>query len=253
MRYFYLLTILLIISCNSPKKGLTAQQIIDKTIVASGSNKIANSQITFKFRDKKYIAIRKNGKFKFFRVYKNKFSDMEEDQLTNTGYKRFINGHEFPELDSVVIKNKSNSVNSVHYFSVLPFGLNDKAVIKKLLPSSTIKGKEYYKVEITFSENGGGEDFEDVFIYWVGKEDFLVDYLAYSYHTNGGGKRFRVLKEQCSKQGIRFVDYHNYKPINKEVTLIDIDKAFEENKLEKISEIVLEDIEVEILETSEKK
>ena len=85
-------------------------------------------------------------------------------------------------------------------------------------------------------------------MYWIGKEDFLVDYLAYSYHTNGGGKRFRVLKEQCSKNGIRFVDYHNYKPLNKSISLIDIDKAFENNQLQKISEIILKDIKVDILD-----
>jgi len=142
----------------------------------------------------------------------------------------------------------SNSINSVHYFSVLPFGLNDKAVQKKLLKPTTLMGKEYYKVEVTFSKNGGGEDFEDVFIYWVGKEDFLIDYLAYSYHTNNGGKRFRVLKEQCVKNGIRFVDYHNYKPLRKTISLIDIDKAFENKQLKKVSEIILEDINVRLLD-----
>jgi hypothetical protein len=117
-----------------------------------------------------------------------------------------------------------------------------------LLKSADLKGKEYYKVEITFSKEGGGDDFDDVFIYWIGKEDFLVDYLAYSYRTNGGGKRFRVLKEQCVKNGIRFVDYHNYKPLNASVFLVDIDQAFKSNDLIKVSEIVLKDIEVALLD-----
>jgi hypothetical protein len=141
----------------------------------------------------------------------------------------------------------SNAINSVHYFSVLPFGLKDKAVRKKLLKSTTLKGKEYYKIEVTFSEDGGGEDFEDVFIYWIGKEDFLIDYLAYSYHTNGGGKRFRVLKEACLKNGVRFVDYLNYKSLNSSVSLFDIDIQYENNKLKKVSEIILEDIKVKFL------
>jgi hypothetical protein len=247
MRYLFILLFALVCSFKLSDKKLTAQQIIDKTMVASGADKVANSQITFKFRDKKYIALRKKGYFKLGRVYKNKSLEMIEDLVSNDGYSRYLNGHEFPELEELTAKNNKNAVNSVHYFSVLPYGLNDKAVRKKLLPSSTVKGKEYYKIEVTFSENGGGEDFEDVFIYWIGKKDFLIDYLAYSYHTNGGGKRFRVLKEQCSKNGIRFVDYHNYKPLNKSISLIDSDKAFENNQLEKVSEIVLEDIEVKIL------
>jgi len=242
MRNFYIVFLVLIISCQSKEKTLTAQQIIDKTIVFSGADKVENSEITFQFRDKEYSAIRENGHFELYRSY-TKDAIFIDEVLTNTGYKRVIDAHAVQLSDSLK-STYSNAINSVHYFSVLPFGLNDQAVRKKLLPSSTIKGKEYYKIEITFSENGGGEDFEDVFIYWVGKEDFLIDYLAYSYHTNGGGKRFRVLKEQCRKNGIRFVDYLNLKPINSEIKLVDLDKAFENNQLEKISEIILEDIHV---------
>ncbi len=240
MRYLFILLATFFISCNTSKPKLTAQEIIDKSIVYSGVDKVANSEITFNFRAKKYSAKRSNGNFKLIRT-----SDSILDILSNSGFKRFINSKPMRLVDSMASKY-ANSVNSVHYFSVLPFGLNDKAVRKKLLTSSTVKGKEYYKVEITFSEDGGGEDFEDVFIYWIGKENFLVDYLAYSYHTNGGGKRFRVLKEQCVKNGIRFVDYHNYKPLNKSISLIDIDKAFENNQLEKVSEIVLKDIKVKL-------
>jgi hypothetical protein len=242
MRYFYLFFIVLILVCKPSKKELTAQEIIDASIVNSGTDKVAKSKITFKFRDKKYSAKRNKGNFSLTRSF-----DSITDILSNTGFKRFVNQIEIKVADSMVSRY-TNSVNSVHYFSALPFGLNDTAVFKKRLPSSTIKGKEYYKIEVTFSEKGGGEDFDDVFIYWIGKEDFLVDYLAYSYHTNGGGKRFRVIKEQCSKNGIRFVDYYNYKPLNKSISLLDIDKAFEKNQLQKISEIILKDIKVDILD-----
>lgn len=236
-----LLSFILFISCQPQKKELTAQQIVDKSILASGTDKVSNSEITFEFRDKQYSAIRNNGKFKLIRSF-----DSIKDVLSNSGFERFINEKSIIVVDSMALKY-SNSVNSVHYFSVLPYGLNDKAVRKKRLPSSTINGKEYYKIEITFTENGGGEDFEDVFIYWIGKEDYLIDYLAYSYHTNGGGKRFRVLKEQCFKNGIRFVDYQNYKPNAENIKLIDIDKSYEKNNLKLVSEIILRNIEVSII------
>jgi len=242
MKYLSIFFIAFLISCKPSDPKFTAQQIIDKTILYSGADKVANSEISFKFRDKEYFAYRENGNFKLIREF-----DSIIDGLTNNGFERFIN-LEKQKLSDVDASKYSNSVNSVHYFSVLPFGLNDKAVHKKQLPSSTIKGKKYYKIEVTFSKNGGGDDFEDVFIYWIGKEDFLVDYLAYSYHTNGGGKRFRVLKEQCIKNGIRFVDFHNYKPLSKEISLIDIDKAFENNELKKVSEIILKEIKVTILD-----
>lgn len=240
MRYF-LLFLIIMISCKPSVKKLSAQDIIDKSILASKVDKVTNSIISFNFRDKSYKAIRENGKFELSRSF-----DSIVDVLSNTGFKRFINKKQLSVNDGLVSKY-SNSINSVHYFSVLPYGLNDKAVNKKILSPSIVKGKEYYKIEITFSKDGGGEDFEDVFVYWIGKEDFLIDYLAYSYHTNEGGKRFRVLKEQCSIEEIRFVDYHNYKPKTKNIQLINLDRAFEQNQLQKVSEIVLENIRVNIL------
>mgnify|MGYP006105705879 FL=1 len=245
VRSFFLITFTLFISCATKETPLTAQQIIDKTILRSGADKVKNAQIRFQFRDKKYIAIRKNGDFRLERTF-NKATSIIKDVISNNGFNRFVDSLPFVVVDSMAVKYR-NSVNSVHYFSVLPFGLNDKAVKKKILPSSTINGIAYYKVEISFSENGGGEDFEDVFIYWIGKENFLIDYLAYSFHTNGGGKRFRVLKEQCNKNGIRFVDYHNYKPLNIDAALIDLDTSFEKKQLKKVSEIILENIEVTLL------
>jgi hypothetical protein len=246
MRYVPLLLLVFLFACKPSKQQLTAQQIVDKTILFSGTNKVSNSEITFNFRDNLYAAVRENGAFQLFRSYR-KNTLLIEDVVKNNGYERLVNSLPVKVADSMVSRY-SNSINSVHYFSVLPFGLNDAAVNKKLLKSVTLKGKEYYKIEITFSKEGGGVDFDDVFIYWIGKEDFLVDYLAYSYHTNGGGKRFRVLKEQCIKNGIRFVDYYNYKPLKSSVSLVDIDIAIEGNELIKVSEIILKDIKVVLLD-----
>ena len=239
MRYFILI-MLLAMSCKTVEKKLTAQEIIDKTILHSGADLVANSEIMFEFRDINYAAVRKNGNFYLTRSF-----DSITDILSNDGFERLVNNVPHNTIKEEAAKFKS-SVNSVHYFSVLPFGLNDSAVQKKLLASSIINNKEYYKIEISFNEVGGGEDFEDVFIYWIGKDDFLIDFLAYSFHTNGGGKRFRVLKEQCYKNGIRFVDYHNYKPLKDEIKLTDLDKAYHKNQLIKVSEIILKNIEVKL-------
>ena len=245
MRYLIFFYLLFLISCTQVEKALSAEQIIEKAILFSGADKIGNSEVSFKFRDKEFEAIRKNGSFQLFRTF-TKDSSFIKEVLTNNGLQRLIDTKVVQVPDSMV-SVYSNAINSVHYFSVLPFGLKDKAVRKKLLKATTLKGKDYYKIEVTFSEDGGGEDFEDVFIYWIGKEDFLIDYLAYSYHTNGGGKRFRVLKEACLKNGVRFVDYLNYKPLNSAISLIDIDMEYESNQLKMVSEIILEDIKVKFL------
>ena len=229
---------LVFISCTEEKKSFTAQEIIDKAIASSGGEIIANSTISFQFRDKNYTAKREGGNFMLTRSF-----DSIQDILTNDSFKRFINGKVIGLNDSIA-DNYRSSVNSVHYFSVLPFGLNDTAVKKKLLGTKKIKNSEYYKLEIRFAEEGGGEDFNDIFIYWVNKETFYVDYLAYQYFTNGGGFRFRQLKEQCIINGVRFVDYINFKPSKSIDNIQKIDDYYINKDIEKVSEIVLRNIKV---------
>ncbi|MCG7502360.1 deoxyribose-phosphate aldolase [Tenacibaculum sp. Mcav3-52] len=239
MRYLYILLFLSIVSC---KPKFTAQEIIDKSIAYSRLNEIGDATISFDFRKNNYKAVRNNGAFKLVRTIKND-SVRIKDVLSNDNFERFVNDS-LVELTEKDENRYRNSVNSVHYFSVLPFGLNDKAVQKKLLESVKVKGKEYYKIRITFTEEGGGDDFDDVFIYWFAKDNFQLDYLAYKYHTNGGGVRFRDIKEEKIINGIRFVDYNNYKPLEDGIDFYIIDKLYEEGKLKKVSEIVLNDIVV---------
>lgn len=238
MRLSLLLLAFLILSCSKTESEFTAQQIIDKSIKASGADKVSQSKIAFTFRDKGYLATRNNGQFEFTRSF-----DSIKDVLSNTGFMRFIHGEQVVLTDSVA-NNTKNSVNSVHYFSVLPFGLNEAAVQKKILPSVVIKGQPYYKIEVRFSEEGGGEDFEDVFVYWVHQKSFLIHYLAYEFHTNGGGFRFREVTSEEIIAGIRFVNYANYKP-NKQITDIKIiDSLFIAGNLNKVSDIILKNIQV---------
>ena len=241
MRFSILLFAFLIISCSKTESEFTAQQIIDKSIKASGADKVAQTKISFTFRDKAYTATRNNGKFELTRSFDN-----IKDVLSNDGFNRSINGKEIVLTDSIA-NNYKNSVNSVHYFSVLPFGLNDAAVKKKKLPSVEIKGRQYFKVEVRFSEEGGGEDFDDVFIYWINQESFLIDYLAYEFHTNGGGFRFREVTSEEIIEGIRFVNYTNYKPNKQIIDVKVIDSLFIEGTLSKVSTINLENIEVELM------
>lgn len=247
MRKIIVLVLISFVACKQENTTLTAQQIIDKSIIASGADKVTNAQIDFGFRDKEYAAVRNNGLFKLFRSFEDEKLGMVSDAISNNGFDRTVNGHPLKVPDSMAVKYTS-SVNSVHYFSVLPYGLNDKAVRKKLLPEVEINSKQYYKVEVSFSEEGGGEDFEDVFIYWIDKTSFKIDYLAYSFHVNGGGKRFREATNERFVNGIRFVDYNNYKAKNASTKLIHLDKAFVNNALIKLSEINLKNVKVELLD-----
>lgn len=241
-RPFLFFLIVLALSCNQVNKSMTAQQIVDKAIMVSGGMHYAESQTSFFFRDRKYASSVKEGKTILKR---QTFSDSLEinDIREGSRFQRFFNDSLLSLPDS--IENRyANAVNSVHYFARLPYGLNDAAVNKELMGEVTIKGRQYYKLKVTFDESGGGDDFDDTYLYWFDKESFKPDYLAYEFHVNGGGIRFREAYNERYVNEIRFVDYNNYKADPKKNDLMEVDKLFEEGRLELLSKIELKNVEV---------
>ncbi|MBL7872304.1 MAG: hypothetical protein JNM78_11870 [Cyclobacteriaceae bacterium] len=237
---FICLVAILITSCNS---NLTdPQKIIDKAIAASGGDKYLDAMIAFDFRDRHYVSTRKGGMYTYERITKDSINTIH-DFLSNDGFKREINGTVVEVPDSMKIKYTS-SVNSVVYFALLPYGLNDASVKKKFLGETQLEGKEQYVVEISFGEEGGGEDFEDVFIYWINKKDFVIDYLAYSYDEGKGLEyRFRKAYNPRRVNGILFLDYINYQP-NGETKITTLEGLYKAGKLKELSKIELENIQV---------
>lgn len=226
---------------NQRTELLTAQNIIDHSIEAHGGSAFETAHVQYVFRDREYELFRRGGAYRYERRFEQEGSPVR-DVLSNEGFIREINGQPTALSDSFVSKY-SNSVNSVHYFAQLPYGLNDAAVNKEYLGTVELKGKTYHKVEISFQEEGGGKDFDDIFVYWIDAETFYVDYLAYSYATDGGGLRFREAYNPREITGIRFQDYVNYKADTKVWTVHDLDRAFEEGKLTELSRIELENVE----------
>lgn len=244
IRFCLVFIMVLCFSCKEKPVVLDAQSIIDKTITVAGGERYDNVEIDFTFRNIKYKSIRQNGLFSLQRLLPDTLNTI--DILTNDGFTRLQKGEKVALADTTAF-NYMESVNSVHYFVQLPYGLNNPAVFKKLLGETTIKNKDYYKIEVTFSEDGGGVDFEDVFLYWISKEDFTVDYLAYQYYTGKGGIRFRESYNPRVIEGIRFVDYNNYKPKDSLANLYEIDVLFKTNALELLSKIETENVLVRLL------
>lgn len=245
MKYFLALTLsFVLLGCNKKQtKMVDANEIIKKSIEVSGGKKIDSSIIEFNFRDIHYKAVRKKGIFLLARVML-KDDDSIYDVLSNGGFERFINDSLSTVPDSMATKY-SASVNSVHYFAVLPYGLDGKAVNTTYIDKVDLKSKSYHKIKVSFNEEGGGEDFEDVFVYWINTESNKVDYLAYSYNEDDGkGLRFREAYNERYIKGIRFVDYDNYKPKDSKFKLEDLDTLFIGDKLELLSKIELKNITV---------
>lgn len=229
-------------ACSDADKP-DAQTIVDNALLAHGSQQLDRSVVSFTFRDTQYRALRDNGAFVYSRTFTDSTGQRVHDVLSNSSFKRTVNDAEV-EISEEKQQAYSASINSVVYFALLPYFLNDAAVQKEYLGEATIKNEPYYKVKVTFAQEGGGEDFEDEYVYWFHKERHTMDYLAYNFKENGGGSRFREATNTREAGGVRMQDYNNYKSNDQDFPIQNYDRAFEAGKLEKVSEINLEQLQV---------
>jgi len=243
--FVFFLLVIIVASCTSATYD--AETIVNEAILVAGGDNYTGNEIQFKFRDREYGAWHNDGRYEFVRLFKDSL-DVIRDVLDNDGFRREINGYVTQVPDTMVSKY-SQSVNSVIYFALLPYNLGDAAVNKSYVGEEEIKGTSYHKLQITFDQEGGGEDFDDVFIYWINKETKKADYIAYKYATDGGGIRFREAYNERMVGGLRFVDYVNYKP-DEGITVDMTGKAFEEGKLKELSRIDITNIQVNPLNSS---
>lgn len=163
--------------------------------------------------------------------------------LTNKGLVREIDGEKV-SLSEEDQNRYANALNSVIYFALLPYALDDPAVNTSYLGVDTIKQELYDKVRVTFDQQGGGTDFEDVYVYWFHQRKHSMDYLAYEFHVDGGGTRFREAYNVREVNGIRFADYMNYTDTLHSFALENYDEQLKADQLQEFSRIELENIEV---------
>lgn len=247
MNLQYLLTFLcgitIFTSCDS---RTDAEKIVDRAIEAHGGSAFSSSKIEFDFRNIHYSILKTPDRFEYIREFTDSTGNVI-DLLNNDGFVRRVNGAKIDTLSEEWIGKYSRSVNSVAYFAFLPYGLNDPSVFKKSLGETEINGEKYDLIKVTFAEEGGGDDFDDEFLYWIGTEDSIVDFMAYSYHTDGGGVRMREVSGVNEVGGIRFQNYLNLKPADESEPVEKMQKLYESGDLELLSEINLENIRVEPL------
>jgi hypothetical protein len=233
-----LLTCVLFCSCGDR----TAQRVVDEAIEAHGGSAYRSFFLQFDFRDRHYTVARHDGIFAYTREFTDSTGQVK-DVLNNDGFTRYRNNSAV-SLTNERKKAFTSSVNAVIYFALLPFGLNDDPVNKEWINETTISGEVYDVVRVTFDDLGEGSDHQDVFLYWFHKTRHTMDYFAYSYESDGGGIRFREAVNPRKIGGILLQDYMNYKPTHDSTSLEDLQSLFVSGKLEKVSEIKLENIVV---------
>lgn len=215
------------------------QKIIDASIKAHGGENYVKKEVTFDFRGRTFTYRNDGGNYRYTRSAKSG-EQPYLDILSNDGFKR-MSGDQLTPLDNKKTKAYTESVNSVVYFAILPYFLNDGAVNKRYLGQKSIKGTNYHKIEVTFDEEGGGTDHDDVYVYWIDAADYSLDYLAYSFEVNGGGVRFREAYNSRRINGIIFQDYINYKH-DKNTPVESLDDVLVAGELMELSRIELENI-----------
>lgn len=242
---FLVITVLLLINYSCQDDTINeleqAAQIIEKAQVVHGSELLRNSSFSFQFRKYEYqryfegeeeVAVRRTIKGE---------EDIQDESRENE-LRRRVDGKEIILSDSMQNVYK-NSINSVFYFFTLPLKLNDDAVIAKYLGEESILGTNYHKIEVTFMEEGGGDDFEDIYVYWFHANDYSLDYFAYQYFTDGGGMRFRTAMNRRKIAGILVQDYVNYAP-SENTSVYDLAKSYEAGRLQFISDIVKNNLQI---------
>ncbi len=236
-----ILVAIVMVSCK--EEPLTdVQMIVDRAIEVHGGVNYENISAEFDFRNRHYTVDRKggrHGKFIYTRVTEDSLGTIKDVLKQAAIFTRYLDGKEV-KISEERKTAFTSSVNSVLYFALLPYPLNDAAVKKELIGDSELEGNSYYKIKITFGQQGGGEDYQDLFCYWINKETFTMDYIAYSYEeSDGRGTRFRKAINRRKINGIIFQDYINLKA-KKELgvpPVEDHDQLFSEGQLEELSRI----------------
>lgn len=224
--------LLLSFACQSPKSK-KVEEIINTVVVNSGFDSAIFS-VNFDFRDHHYSLTQKPSFYSFSRSIIQNEIEVKDVMTPNQPLKRYLDGVPIKISDSIR-GVYSNSLNSVMYFFQLPKPLQDPSVIKVLMSSIEINGYSYWTIKVTFKEEGGGEDYQDEYRYWINQNNYEIDFLAYNYQSDGGGTRFRRAINKRKINGIFFQDYENYKPFQIFEQLDNLPKLFEQGNLELIS------------------
>lgn len=215
------------------------QAIVNEAIEAHGGTAYDAAHYEFVFRGKKYTFNNQNG-FAYSVISNDSLGNSIEDNLQNGTFRRKVNEKAIT-LSKEDIAKYSNALNSVIYFATLPYKLNDTAVHKENVGETVIKGEDYDVVRVTFGEEDGGKDHDDIFMYWINKKSHYINYLAYSYSVNEGGVRFRSAYNARTIDGIRFQDYINWEA-SVGTPLADLPALFEKGELKELSRIETEDV-----------
>ncbi|MFT4601004.1 MAG: hypothetical protein ACI857_001181 [Arenicella sp.] len=241
--------LLLLLSCGSDEIDTNEEPIIETAvemsksdsliqdaIIAHGGDLYNQAHYKFTFRDKLYTFKNDSENYTYTSEYQTD-QGWQIDELINGDFNRSLDDKKVI-LSEQEAGNYGESLNSVVYFATLPHKLSDASVSSEHKGQTIINLQKYEVVKVTFNQDGGGEDFEDEYVYWINSKTKTMDYFAYNYQVNGGGVRFRVAYNPRTVDGVLFQDYANHSA-EVDTPLEDLPALFELDSLPEISIIEL--------------
>lgn len=209
-----------------------AKAIIEQCVQAHGGTNYRNLDVSFDFRKFSVRIQQTDTSFVYERSTRDSLGNEIRDRLSNRGFERSFNG-QVQTLSAKDTDKYREGTNSIAYFVLLPYKLQDPAVNLEYLGETTLNGQTYDKIKVWFDAEGGGKDHEDVFCYWINRQTHTLDYLAYA----NGGPRFRKATKRERVAGVVFQDYENYEIQDTTLASPDYDKAFAAGKAKLLSKI----------------
>ena len=222
-------------ACNLPDQGTEVQSINEqielkqsvspawyrRILKAAGNEAYASRYATaFRFRNATFNLVANAGNYAYVRTQLNSAGNTVIDSLTNKGIARYIDGSptELTPKDSIALFEQ---VNSVAWFARLPHVLEEPAVRKDFL-NLTGAGQNEVAFRVSFSQDGGGIDFKDSYVFWADTVKNELTKLAYVFYTGKGGVRLRELSEAEMCNGLWLGSWKNYGSPDTTLNLIEL-------------------------------
>lgn len=226
--------------------------IVDKSIEHHGGDlyRASETRLTIRSKSGTFRIVSRVDGDRFEHTITDILADGRErrTRATNDTVERW-EGERKVALDAEGERRARDFVMSRVYFPFLPFRLNDPSVFKEDLGVVDWQGRKLHKVKVTFAP-GTSTDANDEYLYWFDPETGRVEMLAYSFGTGRerGGLRLRKAMSHRRVGGLLFYDAENLGlDGGGDLSVESITPETVEKSFEKISTVVLEDIEVKPL------
>ena len=220
-----------------PPPKTKAEKIIEASIEIYGGSKFDKAQIAYDFLDRHYVITQTDGFYTYERILKGQKGNVH-DVLSNNGFYRESEEIKV-EVKEEEAKTHTQDIHTIVHYVLLPYQLTHPKIKKTYLGESTIKGQNYHKILADFAK------IEDArkYVCWFHKTKNTLDYLAYSIDDETG---FMEAVNPQKIEGFRFQNYFLYETkTGNDIQGFDI--MYNEGKLEKVKDIVIENIHAQSL------